>query len=294
MVYEVDEYSGDGMTSNDWMEHHGIPNQRWGVRNGPPYPIQRGHNVRYAIGKMTEKTKSILGKDARNGSGSRQERREKKAADKFTKQLREYSEFSRGTQYARLANSKQFKDIAGQVRRQWEEKRQLRKSLDKVENKFFKRPDFDHWVQRAAEEDWKNYNRDGSLEREGWSFQSFLDWYRNDDGDQGDRTTRSFDMWLKESGEKEASDYLKNEDRMIQADKKYTADCKKAIQSYMGEHGNETYKIQYRWGSNVSTYQRELAEKGQDIVNRIMNTWDTFGDDFDTPVSIETYKKLLN
>lgn len=48
--------------SNDALSHHGVPNQRWGVRHGPPYPVQRGREVRYSVGKMTEKTKSGLQK----------------------------------------------------------------------------------------------------------------------------------------------------------------------------------------------------------------------------------------
>lgn len=61
MIYKSDYYVGSDLNS-DSLSHHGVPNQKWGVRNGPPYPVRRGHDVRYNIGKMTEKTKSGLRK----------------------------------------------------------------------------------------------------------------------------------------------------------------------------------------------------------------------------------------
>lgn len=27
--------------NNDYLMHHGVPNQQWGVKNGPPYPLSR-------------------------------------------------------------------------------------------------------------------------------------------------------------------------------------------------------------------------------------------------------------
>lgn len=35
-------YLGNGLYSDaNYLEHHGIKGQEWGVRRGPPYPIQR-------------------------------------------------------------------------------------------------------------------------------------------------------------------------------------------------------------------------------------------------------------
>lgn len=48
----------------DSLEHHGIAGQKWGVRNGPPYPLiaKAGRTVHYNVGKMTEKTKEAYRK----------------------------------------------------------------------------------------------------------------------------------------------------------------------------------------------------------------------------------------
>lgn len=70
MIYESDYFVGSAL-NGDSLSHHGVPNQKWGVRHGPPYPIQRGHDVHYSVGKMTEKTKSGLqkaGKIASSGA----------------------------------------------------------------------------------------------------------------------------------------------------------------------------------------------------------------------------------
>lgn len=61
MIYKSDYYVGSDL-NGDSLSHHGVPNQRWGVKNGPPYPVRRGHDVHYNVGKMTEKTKSGLRK----------------------------------------------------------------------------------------------------------------------------------------------------------------------------------------------------------------------------------------
>ena len=48
----------------DSLEHHGIAGQKWGVRNGPPYPLvaKAGRTIHYNVGKMTEKTKEAYRK----------------------------------------------------------------------------------------------------------------------------------------------------------------------------------------------------------------------------------------
>lgn len=42
---------------SDMLEHHGIDGQKWGVRNGPPYPLERGKGKRASV---KEKARIIL------------------------------------------------------------------------------------------------------------------------------------------------------------------------------------------------------------------------------------------
>lgn len=266
MVYEA----YDSLKSENHLSHYGIIGMKWGIRR-----------FQNPDGTLTSE-----GRERYYGKGE---------TDKFAKDLRNYKAIGYSglvNNYARISNTVQMKSIASNMRRLWEEAKGFRKKTDQTENNFFKRKDFSKWVRKAAEADWKEENKDGELEKEGWTFDSFLDWYMYDDGDQGLRTTRSFDLWLKNSGEKEAKEYLKNEQKAIDAHKKYDSECKKAVQAFMGEHGDETYEIKSYYGNN--TFKRDVADRGVDIVTRIMNSWDTFSDDFNGQVPLETYMKLIN
>lgn len=266
MVYEAYESAG---RPGEYLAHHGIIGMKWGIRR-----------FQNPDGTLTEE--------------GRQRYYGKAFTDQFAKDLRAYDQYGRGAngKYIRIANSVQMKNIASRVRGLWEQSKSFQKKLTKTEKDFFKRKDYKQWVRRAAEKTWEEYNKNGDLEK-GWgSFENFFNWYLNDDGDQGTRTTQSFDLWLKESGEKAAKEYLQNEKIMIGLNKKYTAECKKAVQEFMGEHGDETYDTKSHYGNQ--TFKHDVADRGVIIVNRIMNTWDTFGDDFDSPVPIEGYMRLVN
>lgn len=39
----------------DFLEHYGIKNQKWGVKNGPPYPLDRGKDGRITQGQKKKK-----------------------------------------------------------------------------------------------------------------------------------------------------------------------------------------------------------------------------------------------
>ncbi len=49
-AYAPDDYSANSA----W--HHGVSGQKWGVRNGPPYPVQSGTKATFAKSKMTKST----------------------------------------------------------------------------------------------------------------------------------------------------------------------------------------------------------------------------------------------
>lgn len=50
--------NGNVYSFDDYLEHHGIAGQKWGVRHGPPYPlVNAAKTIHYNVGKMTDKTK---------------------------------------------------------------------------------------------------------------------------------------------------------------------------------------------------------------------------------------------
>lgn len=42
----------------NWMAHHGIEGQRWGVRHGPPYPLEATISTGKSLKKRTDEEKS--------------------------------------------------------------------------------------------------------------------------------------------------------------------------------------------------------------------------------------------
>ena len=54
----IDGLSNENIEAlSDILEHHGIDGQKWGVRNGPPYPLERGKGKRASV---KEKARIIL------------------------------------------------------------------------------------------------------------------------------------------------------------------------------------------------------------------------------------------
>lgn len=54
--------------SEYYLAHHGIKGQRWGVRNGPPYPLNSKRHSSYAIRRNPKRIRSIAAMDERTGS----------------------------------------------------------------------------------------------------------------------------------------------------------------------------------------------------------------------------------
>lgn len=61
---------------DDYIAHYGIPNQRWGVRHGPPYPVVRGAGGKP---KLTSVVKSKLKESAESRAESQAAKKKAKA-----------------------------------------------------------------------------------------------------------------------------------------------------------------------------------------------------------------------
>lgn len=75
-LYEYD-YSKPDLLDDEILEHHGIKGQKWGVRNGPPYPLKRG----------VSNGEALIGSSSRSG-GKVSKRKARKTYKKRVKTLK--------------------------------------------------------------------------------------------------------------------------------------------------------------------------------------------------------------
>lgn len=117
MIYDGNYYVGSDL-NGDSLSHHGVPNQRWGVKHGPPYPIQAGHEVHYKVGKMTAATKNGLQK-AGKIAGEKVTNAAKTVAKKTSSAFQKWKEDTK--------NDLVLKDTNNRILKNWQ-KKQLRVS----------------------------------------------------------------------------------------------------------------------------------------------------------------------
>lgn len=70
------------MNDNNYIAHHGIKGQKWGVEHGPPYPVRRGSGGKP---KTTNVIKSKLKENIAKRSAKRAEKKEESAEEKHEK-----------------------------------------------------------------------------------------------------------------------------------------------------------------------------------------------------------------
>ena len=266
MVYEVNgEYSGDGMSSSYYLSHHGIIGMKWGIRRyqNPDGTLTAEGRARYLGSRPSDK----LAKDLRG----------------YNSELGPRAPGMTG-RYARLANSVPMKSVAAQVRKYWTESHDLDKKNRKIEKEYYKSRDYENNMRKAAEAQWNQEKNTGFWK----NFDEVLGFYKETDRFEG----QSFRYWTKHSNEKAAKEYLQNEKKQASASKKYVTECKKAVQIFLGEHGNETYDYKLLSMGQVYKIRKDLADRGVDIVTNIMNSWDTYSGDFKSAVPIEDLLRL--
>lgn len=75
----------------DFLEHHGVKNQKWGQKNGPPYPLSRGKDGRITPSQKKKKQSFIARMKADHQKKVRAKQRAKAKAEK-AKQTKKDSE----------------------------------------------------------------------------------------------------------------------------------------------------------------------------------------------------------
>lgn len=91
MIYNYEQEpelsrNGNVYSFDDYLEHHGVPGQKWGVKHGPPYPlVNAAKTIHYNVGKMTDATKEAYRKRKERVKNSLEQRQAVKAQKKEEK-----------------------------------------------------------------------------------------------------------------------------------------------------------------------------------------------------------------
>lgn len=114
--------------SSSELQHHGIKGQSWGVRNGPPYPLnQQKHN------RVLQKAGSVIKKAASNHKSRvetrKRSKQEKKAAEAAKKQAnernpRKMTDEQLNERINRLRKEKEYKQLLAETRQVGRQKTQ--------------------------------------------------------------------------------------------------------------------------------------------------------------------------
>lgn len=248
MVYELNEYSGNGMTSGSSLSHHGILGMKWGVRRyqNPDGTLTPEGMLRYYGKHQT---------------------------DKFTRLAKGVAKGTTSTQ--KLGRTGQIKILAKQIAEDYKTEMTSAKQCQEVYNRRTSSRKFvSEWREKAANRKWvdwrdkekgwpdKNASRDEKDSRMlnlGYvpQYQSigrynFQHWY----GDP------AFSAWLLDSGDSEAKQFRANMKSYNAAQERIDRTCRKMIDSFIGETNRSKF---------TDTQMEKVYKRGMESVERILN-----------------------
>ena len=112
---------------SDWLEHHGVKGQKWGVQNGPPYPLGSDVSTGSALKKGARKKaasgaagtiKKVYKKVKSAVQARREKRKEKRRAEmlkdprKLVKNMDKFSNEELAAARKRMEDERQLRNLA--------------------------------------------------------------------------------------------------------------------------------------------------------------------------------------
>ena len=128
---------------DDELQHHGIKGQEWGVKNGPPYPLDKKESKKYyKTIKKSEKQQENLQKKSDKKYGKHTYVRDNKFRDKKTELRKKSSETTKNL-LKKAMSDKEFSKIKSMVKTEEDLEFKIDESLgtDKFDSLLKKRND---------------------------------------------------------------------------------------------------------------------------------------------------------
>lgn len=235
---------------SDFLMHYGIKGQRWGVRRfqNPDGSYTDAGKKRYdrSIGDsnaLSDSEKQKLASLAKESvvvkgldyNNKKEIKKENKRLDKVESQIK---------------NHPVIHDVASKVSDAYKQYKDIDDKLIKEENAFYQNKDlYEKYLNKAVD----YFLKDAP----DWSREEAYDWFKYDDGDQGDHS--SIDLY-KNSKEGRRLRSLENEASEYYV--RYSRACKKYLSEYLGEYGDQIVN----YGGWTRTVTQRLADNVMQIV----------------------------
>ena len=113
-----------GMNTTEYLEHHGILGQKWGRRNGPPYPLDAGdHSAsekkagwRQSLAENRDKVKAKVS-EIKAASDARKEAKAQEAIKRYEEEKQRILNSGDYTQIAKIKDDLTTNELDAAIRR---------------------------------------------------------------------------------------------------------------------------------------------------------------------------------